>query len=171
MSLVTELGIDNEPFSSTKISPGALNEISPNPKCQVERTLEERRCYLGVFWINSVLRTCAMDMTPMPSRQSIDRSCHILEQTGQFQSDSYLARLVRMQQVADTIDVTLYRDLASDKVNISATLLMAITYLERELESLEVKQSLVIPQHGKNPPQNGPFLSLVYSLNVEQQYY
>ncbi|KAK7422996.1 hypothetical protein QQX98_001286 [Neonectria punicea] len=53
VSLVTDLGIDKEPRPFTNIAPGALKEFSRSRVPVAERTLEERRCQLGVFWLSS----------------------------------------------------------------------------------------------------------------------
>jgi hypothetical protein len=54
MSLVTELGLDKEPSSEAKLSHGVQGEVSKNRAHQYLRTNDERRCYLGVFWLNSM---------------------------------------------------------------------------------------------------------------------
>lgn len=54
MSLAEELGISREKSVNTKTSPGGLNDYFINQGTR-EKTNEERRCYLGLFWINSVL--------------------------------------------------------------------------------------------------------------------
>ncbi|KAK7418592.1 hypothetical protein QQZ08_011176 [Neonectria magnoliae] len=53
VSLATDLGIDKEPRPFTSIAPGALRKFSRSRIPVAERTLEERRCQLGVFWLSS----------------------------------------------------------------------------------------------------------------------
>jgi hypothetical protein len=54
MSLAEELGISREKSFSTKTSPGGLNDYFTTNQGTRDKTNEERRCYLGLFWINSV---------------------------------------------------------------------------------------------------------------------
>jgi 4'-phosphopantetheinyl transferase EntD len=54
MSLVTELGLDKEYSSEARLSHGIMSEIAKNREHQSLRTNDERRCYLGVFWLDSM---------------------------------------------------------------------------------------------------------------------
>ncbi|KAF4974577.1 hypothetical protein FZEAL_8549 [Fusarium zealandicum] len=136
MSLVTELGLDKEPLSSSNTAPGALDDVTYNQITRAERTHEERRCYLGAYWTNSLLRMCVKDMIAMPSKPSIDEGCLVLERDMQFPSDIYLVHLVRVQQVANSVSATLYQDLDDHGSNASSTTLMAVSHLEKEIEKV-----------------------------------
>ncbi|KAK2484678.1 hypothetical protein H9L39_02658 [Fusarium oxysporum f. sp. albedinis] len=136
MSLVTELGLDKEPSSGTRTAPGVLTEITKKQEPQPVRTSDERRCHLGVFWLNSLLRICVKDIVPMPSRPSINNSCSILEAGLESPWDTYLVQLVRIQLVASSISATLYQDLDRNEAQISHTLFMATSHVERQVQDL-----------------------------------
>ncbi|KAF4414821.1 hypothetical protein F53441_14693 [Fusarium austroafricanum] len=135
MSLVTELGLDKEPSSATKTSPGVLEQLTTQEH-QSLRTSDERRCYLGVFWLNSLLRICVKDFVVMPLRPSINNCCSFLELGMESPWDTYLVQLVRIQQVAGTINATLYEDLEREEAHISHTLFMATSHVERQVQDL-----------------------------------
>ncbi|KAK7587685.1 hypothetical protein V3481_010382 [Fusarium oxysporum f. sp. vasinfectum] len=136
MSLVTELGLDKEPSSGTRTAPGVLTEITKKQEPQPVRTSDERRCHLGVFWLNSLLRICVKDIVPMPSRPSINNSCSIFEAGLESPWDTYLVQLVRIQLVASSISATLYQDLDRNEAQISHTLFMATSHVERQVQDL-----------------------------------
>ncbi|KAI1062296.1 hypothetical protein LB506_006265 [Fusarium annulatum] len=136
MSLVTELGLDKEPSSGTRTAPGVLTEITKKQEPQPVRTSDERRCHLGVFWLNSLLRICVKDFVPMPSRPSINNSCSVLEAGLESPWDTYLTQLVRIQLVASSISATLYQDLERNEAQISHTLFMATSHVERQVQDL-----------------------------------
>ncbi|KAF6521915.1 hypothetical protein HZS61_013443 [Fusarium oxysporum f. sp. conglutinans] len=136
MSLVTELGLDKEPSSGTGTAPGVLTEITKKQEPQPVRTSDERRCHLGVFWLNSLLRICVKDIVPMPSRPSINNSCSIFEAGLESPWDTYLVQLVRIQLVASSISATLYQDLDRNEAQISHTLFMATSHVERQVQDL-----------------------------------
>ncbi|EWG41655.1 hypothetical protein FVEG_03728 [Fusarium verticillioides 7600] len=136
MSLVTELGLDKEPSSGTRTAPGVLTEITKKQEPQPVRTNDERRCHLGVFWLNSLLRICVKDIVPMPSRPSINNSCSILEAGLESPWDTYLVQLVKIQLVASSISATLYQDLERNEAQISHTLFMATSHVERQVQDL-----------------------------------
>ena len=84
------------------------------------------------------LRTCVRDLIAMPSRPSISDSCSLLEAGMQSPWDTYLVQLVRIQQLASTIDATLYQDLRKSETQVSHALLMATSHLEHEIQNLGV---------------------------------
>ncbi|KLP01118.1 related to cercosporin resistance protein [Fusarium fujikuroi] len=136
MSLVTELGLDKEPSSGTRTAPGVLTEITKKQEPPPVRTSDERRCHLGVFWLNSLLRICVKDIVPMPSRPSINNNCSVLEAGLESPWDTYLTQLVRIQLVASSISATLYQDLERNEAQISHTLFMATSHVERQVQDL-----------------------------------
>ncbi|KAF5005057.1 hypothetical protein FDECE_8473 [Fusarium decemcellulare] len=148
MALVTELELDKEPSSNTKISPGGIDDFTRSQLPQLVRTHDERRCLLGVFWLSSILSMCVRNVKAMPWRPAISESCLVLQRETQFATDSYLIELVRIQQVASTINATLYNDLDNTETNISSTMLMAVSHLEKEIQELGASLAQGLPQQG-----------------------
>ncbi|KAH6867731.1 hypothetical protein B0T10DRAFT_569285 [Thelonectria olida] len=156
MSLVTELRLGKKQLPNTRIGPGALNEITRESVSQARMTPDEQRCYLGVFWINSVLRMCVRDMVAMPLRPSINESCAVLEEVMQFPSDRYLVQLVRVQQVAETIGKNLFEDANEANLQVSSTMLVTVSHLEKEVMKLGNTLSQGLSQQA--------FLTMAYSM-------
>ncbi|UPL02172.1 hypothetical protein LCI18_013106 [Fusarium solani-melongenae] len=146
MSLAEELGISREKSLNTKTSPGGLNDYFTTNQGARERTNEERRCYLGLFWINSVLRVCVKDTCPMPGGQSIEDALLALQQAAELPCDEYLVQLVRVQQVANTIDKTLYQDLSATEAILPRAILMTVSHLEKEAEAVRTSLSQGVSQ-------------------------
>lgn len=72
----------------------------------------------------------------MPSRPSINNSCSVLEAGLESPWDTYLTQLVRIQLVASSISATLYQDLERNEAQISHTLFMATSHVERQVQDL-----------------------------------
>ncbi|RSL51521.1 hypothetical protein CEP54_011392 [Fusarium duplospermum] len=146
MSLAEELGISREKSSNTKTSPGGLNDYFTANQGTREKTNEERRCYLGLFWINSVLRMCVKDTCPMPGGQSIEEARLALQQSAELPCDEYLVQLVRVQQAANTIDKTFYQDMSTTEATLPSAVLMAVSHLERDIEAIRTSLPSGLPQ-------------------------
>ncbi|PGG98563.1 hypothetical protein GX51_06760 [Blastomyces parvus] len=151
MVMVTDLELHREPHTRSKTSPGALREVGRVPGAPNSRTLEERRAFLGVFWLSSVTKTCAKEIDGMRFNRYADQCCHIVQEAMEYPTDSYLVHLVRIQQIADTIATTVYSDnlMGSSTLNGSVATPMSISSLEREVQAMGDKisemQHLVIP--------------------------
>ncbi|SPO04556.1 uncharacterized protein DNG_07241 [Cephalotrichum gorgonifer] len=109
-ALVVILELNKEPRPRIKTELGGLRLLGLLPQSMPEKTLEERRTLLGVLWICSVLATTIKDVPGMRFDALTDHHCAALETAMQFSSDRYLIRLVRIQQLAETIRATLYDD-------------------------------------------------------------
>ncbi|RSM18493.1 hypothetical protein CDV31_002629 [Fusarium ambrosium] len=146
MSLAEELGISRGKSMNTKTSPGGLNDYFTTNQGTRDKTNEERRCYLGLFWINSVLRMCVKDTCPMPGGQSIEEARLALQQAAELPCDEYLVQLVRVQQVSNSIDKTLYQDLSTTEATLPSAVLMAVSRLERDVEAVKTSLPSGLPQ-------------------------
>lgn len=90
-----------------------------------------------------------MDTCPMPVGQSIEQARLALQQAAELPCDEYLVQLVRVQQVANTIDKTLYQDLSATEAILPSAVLMAVSYLEKEVEAIKSPLPQGLPQQGK----------------------
>ncbi|OJD12108.1 hypothetical protein AJ78_07244 [Emergomyces pasteurianus Ep9510] len=151
MVMAADLEISREPHTRSKTSPGALREVARALGAPNSRTLEERRAFLGVFWLSSVTKACAKEIDGMRFSKYADQCCHILQEAMEYPTDSYLVHLVRIQQIADRIGATVYSEnlMGSFAVNESAATPLAISSLEKEVQVMGDKisemQHLVIP--------------------------
>lgn len=54
VSMLLDLGLNKEPCDGSKTGAGAFTELSKAKAMDEERTVEERRIFLGVFWVSSL---------------------------------------------------------------------------------------------------------------------
>ncbi|KAJ6189815.1 hypothetical protein N7519_004723 [Penicillium mononematosum] len=112
----------------------AMNEDPHNPV----RTLEERRTYLGCYYLTTILSTCVKDLGPIIRfTKYTDECCNVLEQVAEYPTDVSLVQLVRVMNMADKIHYALY----NTEVNISSVssapppLGLSIRWLEPSLSN------------------------------------
>ncbi|KAJ5374565.1 hypothetical protein N7517_006571 [Penicillium concentricum] len=113
-----------------------MNEDHQNPV----RTLEERRTYLGCYYLTTMLSTCVKDLGPIIRfTRYTDECCNVLDHVAEYPSDSYLVQLVRVMNLADRIHHTLYNtELHSLSVSSAPPPLgLSIRWLEAELKQLK----------------------------------
>lgn len=53
-AMLSELGLDKEPNNRPKTSAGAIGGLGKDHLVEDARTLEERRTFLGLYWINTM---------------------------------------------------------------------------------------------------------------------
>ncbi|OQE43291.1 hypothetical protein PENCOP_c003G02827 [Penicillium coprophilum] len=116
----------------------AMNEEHPNPV----RTLEERRTYLGCYYLTTMLSTCVKDLGPIIRfTRYVDECCNVLDQVAECPSDAYLVQLVRVMNLTDKIHQTLYNtELHSlSASSVPPPLGLTIRWLEDELKELKAR--------------------------------
>ncbi|KAF2188998.1 hypothetical protein K469DRAFT_564970 [Zopfia rhizophila CBS 207.26] len=146
VAMLTELGLNKEPYAWSKTAAGALREFGRDRRAGVTRTLEERRALLGVFWMSSITKTCFKDIEAVRFTRYTDKCCRILEEAMENPTDIYLVRLVRLQQKADRIGEILYTEELDTVSGMSAPLAMDISSLESEVLEIGRALPLEIPQ-------------------------
>ncbi|KAJ5730709.1 uncharacterized protein N7483_005217 [Penicillium malachiteum] len=106
------------------------------------RTLEERRAYLGCYYLSVMLTTCMRDMEPVRFTKYTQECCqelvrvNELVQVNEVPTDSYLVQLVRVMHLANRI----HRGVSFDEIdspNLSAPLVLAIRSHQAELDHLK----------------------------------
>ncbi|KAJ5503892.1 hypothetical protein N7463_006766 [Penicillium fimorum] len=125
----------------------ATNEDDQNPV----RTLEERRTYLGCYYLTTMLSTCVKDLGPIIQfTRYTDECCNVLDQVAEYPSDAYLVQLVRVMNLADRIHHTLYNnELHSLSVSsASPPLGLSIRWFEAELKQLKDSMPSESPHSG-----------------------
>ncbi|CAJ0548655.1 Ff.00g022680.m01.CDS01 [Fusarium sp. VM40] len=135
MSLVTELGLNKEHSSEAKLSHGVPGEASKNREHQPLRTNDGRRCYLGVFWLNSTLNSCAKYTVPMPTKPYINDSCSYLQAAMESPWDTYLVQLVRIQEIYNSSNSILDGS-SNNKCQTSQRFFMETSQVERQVQEL-----------------------------------
>ncbi|KAG0160902.1 hypothetical protein PDIDSM_8434 [Penicillium digitatum] len=129
------------------------NEDRHNPV----RTLEERRTYLGCYYLTTMLSTCVKDLGPIIRfTRYTDECCKVLDQIAEYPTDAFLTQLVRAMNVAERIHQTLYNtELHSSSLSSAPPPLgLSIRWLEAELKQLKARMPSDSP--------NSPVLQLHY---------
>ncbi|KAF2438109.1 hypothetical protein P171DRAFT_372405 [Karstenula rhodostoma CBS 690.94] len=132
MAMVTELRLDEEAQVNSKISAGALRGIGQTEPPPV-RTLEERRAYLGVLWMASIINICFHNMvTPRITKYTED-CCHVLEAAQDHPNDVYLVELIRLLRLVHRVDRVVYQDALDVSSEMTPPLAMVIGALQGEV--------------------------------------
>lgn len=84
----------------------------------------------------------------MPGGQSIEEARLALQQAAELPCDEYLVQLVRIQQVANSIDKTFYQDISTIEATLPSAVLMAVSHLEKEVEAVRTSLPQGLPQQG-----------------------
>lgn len=131
------------------------------------RTLEERRTYLGCYYLTTMcvpdpailackltmnrLSTCVKDLgSIIRFTKYTEECCKVLDQTAEYPNDAYLVQLVRAMSLGDRIHQTLYRnELHSSSVS-SHPVGLSIRWLEAELKQLKARMPYEPPHSGKS---------------------
>ncbi|KAH8171966.1 hypothetical protein LIA77_08734 [Sarocladium implicatum] len=153
IALMSDLNLDEEPgnIRAARTGLGALKQFEqPAEPLRSERTLDERRALIGIFLLSSISSTCLRDIFGLPSFLALQRSRQILQSTKQYHSDSCLAHMLQIQQVADSIRSILYRGfLEAEPISPEAvfaafrSLQVSVQNLESELEGPMSQQPLL----------------------------
>ncbi|CAG7916245.1 unnamed protein product [Penicillium olsonii] len=119
-----------------------LKESLQEPSHSPVRTLEERRTYLGCYYLTTMLSTCVKDLGPIIRfTKYTEECCKVLEQAAENPVDAHLVQLVRVMNLAERIHCTLYRtDLHSSPVS-SPPIGLSIRWLEAELKELKARMT------------------------------
>ncbi|KAE9364158.1 hypothetical protein N431DRAFT_549798 [Stipitochalara longipes BDJ] len=142
LALVTDLSL-NIPSRIYSVSPHMyLEAVSKRRPLPTERTLEERRAFLGCFYITAVVSMCAKDIDPLRFTDYTRECCQIITEAGEYPTDQYLVNLVRMHSMTEQINRMLSCDESESLgASLSAPMGMCIQLLGKELQS--IKASIV----------------------------
>ncbi|KAF7525678.1 hypothetical protein PCG10_004669 [Penicillium crustosum] len=112
------------------------------------RTLEERRTYLGCYYLITMLSTCVKDLgSIIRFTRYTDECCNVLDQIAEYPTDASAVQLIRAMNVADKIHHTLYHtELFSSSVSSAPPPLgLSIRWLEAEIKQLKAHISSESP--------------------------
>ncbi|KAI1138017.1 hypothetical protein F5Y05DRAFT_404330 [Hypoxylon sp. FL0543] len=97
-SLVADLGINKDPEFQEKI-----RLLQSNPEAPRARTNDERRALCGVWYMTSIISLAFQRIDPPRYTPYIDQCVRELEAAQEFQTDSLLVHLVRIQHLSERI--------------------------------------------------------------------
>ncbi|KAJ0416504.1 hypothetical protein BJY00DRAFT_316753 [Aspergillus carlsbadensis] len=117
-----------------------LVDLPYNPaRRNAERSLDERRAYLGCFYLTAVASTCTEDIDPMRYTAYTEECCRVLESTG-GSTDIYLVRLVRSHRMLERIDSVISFDEYTTYGEPSTPISTRIKTFETDLQRMKQTQ-------------------------------
>ncbi|PMD37794.1 hypothetical protein L207DRAFT_532050 [Hyaloscypha variabilis F] len=160
LALVTDMSLN---ISSRKhsVSPHLyLEAVTKMRPLQTDHTLEERRAFLGCFYITAIVSMCSKDIDPLRYTDYTKECCRVIAEAGEYPTDQYLVSLVQMHNMTDRINRMLSCD-ESEPLGaiLSAPLGMCIQLLEKELEAIK---TTILPE----TPENTSLLIHHHTLSI-----
>ncbi|KAJ5224376.1 uncharacterized protein N7469_007879 [Penicillium citrinum] len=101
------------------------------------RTLEERRAYLGCYYLTVMMSSCVRDMEPLRFTKYTEECCNTVSLVPEFPTDTLLVPLVRTAHLADKIVQTICSDDFDLPGLYSTPLGLSIRGFEAELRRLK----------------------------------
>ncbi|KKA16886.1 hypothetical protein T310_9500 [Rasamsonia emersonii CBS 393.64] len=138
IALVADLGLNRPlPINKYKAVPDVMRKVLQGSKVfeTLRGTLEERRTFLGCFYLSSLFSSHLRGLEPLPYTPYVEECCQALVDAKQYPDDNYLVQLVRIQRVVNIIR----QHVLDDQYKLRAPFGMHIASIQSELNS--VKQS------------------------------
>ncbi|KAI6781088.1 Transcriptional regulator-like protein [Emericellopsis cladophorae] len=99
-----------------------------------ERDLDALRAYAGVYYLNTLVFTTNKRTEVLMNTSQLDQCCTILEEAQQFESDALLVKLVRIQQLAQSISLTVFVEPGQQPMQLPMT--MVVRSFQDQINSL-----------------------------------
>ncbi|KAK5023578.1 hypothetical protein LTS07_009086 [Exophiala sideris] len=110
MAMTTDLCLNKGNFSPAPAAQALRNPKVPAPRPNT-RTLEERRTFLGAFFLTSIASTCHRDMYPIQHSPYVDECCQAISAAAEYSTDIDVVHLTRLHGMADKIFHSLTPDI------------------------------------------------------------
>ncbi|KAK5990080.1 hypothetical protein PT974_08344 [Cladobotryum mycophilum] len=109
-------------------------------------TLEHIRAYAGAYYLNTLVFTTNKKTDALMSTSQLDTYCQVLEAAMEYSSDEYLIKLVRIQQLTQSIALTMAFDPNQPTMQLHLT--MVVQSFQQQIDRF--RQSL--PPHLQDNP-------------------
>ncbi|UNI14177.1 hypothetical protein JDV02_000834 [Purpureocillium takamizusanense] len=86
--------------------------------------LDHLRAYAGTYYLNTLVFTTNKRIDVFMNTTQLDTCCRVLENTMEFPTDEYLVKLVKVQQLAQTISLTMAFDPAMPAMSLPLTMVV-----------------------------------------------
>lgn len=107
--------------------------------------LDHLRAYAGTYYINTVVFTTNKKTDVLMNTTQLDNCVKVIESSREFASDEYLVKLVKIQQLAQTISMTMAAE--GGIAPMSLPLVMMVQSYQEELDTFRASLS---PQYADN---------------------
>ncbi|OQV08214.1 Fungal specific transcription factor domain-containing protein [Cladophialophora immunda] len=154
MAMMIELGLNKEVYSknlrpglfarsgyfgetgSVPLATAMMNRVTPL-RSSTARTLEERRTFLGCFFLTSIISMCKRDVEPIRYSRYADECCRAISEAAEYPTDVYVVHLARLHGMAGRIScIRTQEDWHVNPVSTSAPIGACVKSLESELLQL-----------------------------------
>ncbi|KAL2011635.1 hypothetical protein VTN00DRAFT_4353 [Thermoascus crustaceus] len=138
IDLVIDLDLNRPPNISEKPKTvsDAMRFIYGHKPNAVSGSLEERRAFLGCFYISSMISSMFRRPDVLRHTPYVDECCQLLIDSNECPTDVYLVRLVQLQKIMNIIRQTLPAD-GTELRTLRAPMGMYIKSIQKDLESLK----------------------------------
>lgn len=103
--------------------------------------LDHLRAYAGTYYLNTVVFTTNKKTDVLMNTTQLDYCCKVIEATMEYPSDEYLIKLVKIQQLAQTISMTMAADGVAPPM--SLPLVMVVQSFQDQLDTFRAS----LPPH------------------------
>ncbi|VUC29242.1 unnamed protein product [Clonostachys rosea] len=157
IGLIEDLGL-NDRAENTGVASGSVvkdaddmrNDNPPRP----QRTNDDRRAVLGVYYINSVLCCLLGRRSRMEYAPHFDRCCEQLARDQEYATDELLIHLIRLRQFAMKVNDTFWKSSELfEESSLQKVQAIAVSSLGKELDGLmaqlpdELKSNHLLQNH------------------------
>ncbi|KAJ9260815.1 transcriptional regulator family: Fungal Specific TF [Paecilomyces variotii] len=139
MAMMTDLCLNNaaHPKSPSKLALGLAKYFEKDGQPHKTRTLEERRAYLGVFYLTSIVSLYARNIDSLRYTKYTEECCQLVAEAAEYPTDTLLIQLMRVHRLADKIKLSLSLDELEVQLGVSAPIGAYVRSLESELVQLK----------------------------------
>lgn len=161
-ALVTDMGLGRATSVNERLTI-TIEDTKGSYGCAMQqgiRTLEERRAYLGVFFISSAVSATFRDINALKRSAYQDECCTTLENAAEYPTDSFLVYVARLQAMVESVAHTFQygsKEHTTVQQRWRIPLTLYTTPLERDLVNLKDTWPQDLPQYSEYRSLLGPF--------------
>ncbi|KAJ5156320.1 hypothetical protein N7492_009123 [Penicillium capsulatum] len=123
-----------------------MRAVDFHPYRIASRTIEERRAYLGCYYLTVIMSACVKDLEPLRFSKYTEECCQVLSETMEFPTDTFAVQLVRIAHLADKITQTVSLNALDSPAILSAPLGMSIRFFQTQIQQLRTSVTADAPQ-------------------------
>ncbi|KAL9484933.1 hypothetical protein ACSS6W_003722 [Trichoderma asperelloides] len=97
--------------------------------------LEHARAYLGTYYLNAIVFNTNKKVDAFMNTSQLDNYCNLLTSPGEYHSDQYLARLVKIQMLSQSISMAMMFDPAQQQQPMQLPLTMVIQTFQEQIDA------------------------------------
>ncbi|KAH6888560.1 hypothetical protein B0T10DRAFT_56154 [Thelonectria olida] len=134
-----------------------------------ERNLAHMRAYAGTYYLNTLVFTANKRHDVLMNTELLETCCTVLESTMQYPTDEYLVKLVRIQQLAQSISLTMVIDNIS-KQAMKLPLTMVVRSFQDQLDLFSSSLSPALAENDALKSHAQIAQVLLYEIAISDQH-